>query len=112
MIVSFPGFHCGPRSSDKRSLARQLAEITNLSLHDGLFKARANHGLLARLLASGPGSSPVRRLEAADALRLGGVLLHQAIPDLMAIGQTEVGLGDIGLDDWRVRVIGLDAVLG
>lgn len=101
-----------PRSSDKGSLARHFTESTHLNLHDSLLKARANHGLLARLLASSPGGSTIRRLEAANALRLGGVLLHQAIPNSMAIGQSDIGLGDIGLDRGRVRVIGLRAVLG
>lgn len=95
-----------------RTLARELQEFTHLNLHDSLLKAGANHGLLARLLASSPGGGTVRRLEAADALRLGSVLLHQAIPDDVAIGQADIGLGDIGLGRGRVRVIGLRAVLG
>lgn len=110
-LVSFPMF-LSPRSSDKWSLARHFTGSTHLNFHDGLLEARANHGLLARLLASSPGGSTVRRLEAANALGLGGILLHQTIPNSMAIGQSDIGLGDIGLDRGRVRVIGLRAVLG
>lgn len=67
---------------------------------------------MAWLLASGPGGGPVRGLHAADLLCHGRILLHSAIPATKGVGGLSIGLRDILLDDGRVGVVGLHAVLG
>lgn len=85
---------------------------TYLVGHDSLLKTRANHGLLARLLAPAPDSLAVRGLRHAQLLALLGALL-QSLP-LAALGGSGHGIG--GRDGRArlagVRVVGRHGVVG
>lgn len=83
---------------------------THLALHDGLLKARSNHGLLARLLVCSPGGSAVRGLHAADTLPNLGRLLQGAIMTSERVSGCGIGAGDSRRLLPRGRVVGDGAV--
>lgn len=86
---------------------------SHLGLHNCLLKARSDHGLLARLLAGGPGGSAVGGLHAPDALANLGGLLESPIVTLTSklLGRHGIGCGDVRGGLPRGRVIDLDRVL-
>jgi hypothetical protein len=82
-----------------------------LGFHDGLLKARANHGLLARLLVGGPGGGTVGSLHAANTLADLGGLLQSTSWRTEGLSRLGIGSGDIGRGLPRGRVVGWDGVL-